>query len=172
VRHAHPYDEVAFDVFPVHDADPKTGLGMIGTLPLKTDLRSFCHDVRSACGAAFASFAGDAKKAVKKVAILTGSAGSTAACVTKNVADVLVTGELSYHHAIDAVERGIGVVAVGHAASERIFAPKFCEWLQTDMDLSKHPLELIPYTEFPEPWNVVVGSVRKKHLTKKKSKTR
>ena len=126
VRQAHPYEEIAYDVFPLHDADPKYGLGAVGTLPSKTTLRQFSNDVRQSIGADFVTFAGPSSKPVKRVAICTGSAGGSACLVTSAVADVIVTGELSYHLTCEAVQRGVAVIAVGHAVSERVFAPHFC----------------------------------------------
>lgn len=156
VRQAHPYEEVAFDVFPLHDADPKYGLGAVGNLAAKTSLRLLCSRVREACGAEFASFAGEPGKEVKRVAIVTGSAGSCSSMVTNAVADVLITGELSYHLTQDALQRGIGVIAVGHAASERIFAPHFCRQFEKESAIRDGGLELLAHLDFPEPWQVSV----------------
>lgn len=176
VRQAHPYEEVAFDVFPLHDADPKYGLGAVGVLPVKTNLRLLCNRVREACGAEFATFAGEAGMDVKRVAIVTGSAGSCSNLVTKAVADVLVTGELSYHLAQDAVQRGVGVIAVGHAASERIFAPHFCRQFAAEPAIKEAGLQLLPYTDFPEPWQALLSSPTEsqilKTMARKKTGTR
>lgn len=155
VRQAHPYEEVAFDVFPLHEADPLHGIGLVGTLPSKTPLRQFAQQVRQAVGEDYGQFAGDSKWPVKRVAIITGSAGGAAHLVTKDIADVLVTGELSYHTTLDLTARGIGVVAVGHAASERIFAPYFCKKFAEQKSVGESGLELMPYTDFPDPWKLI-----------------
>src|SRR5690606_33230860 len=75
VRQAHPYEEVAFDVFPLHEADPAQGLGLVGILPTKTPLRQFAQQVRGGVIEDFVQFAGEASWPVKRVAIITGSAG-------------------------------------------------------------------------------------------------
>ncbi len=158
VRQAHPYEEVAFDVFPLHEADPAHGLGLVGTLPSKTPLRQFAQQARQAVDEPHVNFAGEASWPVKRVAIITGSAGGVAHVVTKGIADVLVTGELNYHTTLDMVERGVGVVALGHAASERIFAPWFCRKFVELKAVGDSGLELISYTKFPEPWKLVKQS--------------
>ncbi|MGI8908895.1 MAG: Nif3-like dinuclear metal center hexameric protein [Candidatus Sumerlaeaceae bacterium] len=152
VRQAHPYEQVAYDIFPLHDADPKYGLGAVGILPSKTTLRQFANNVRNQIGAEFVTFAGDPGSTVKRVSVCTGSAGGCSALVTPAVADVLVTGELTYHLTLDALQRGISVVAVGHAASERVFAPYFCKQFGSELIIAESALQLIPYTDFPEPW--------------------
>lgn len=155
VRQAHPYEEVAFDVFPLHEADPEHGLGLVGTLPTKTPLRQFAQQARLAVAQDFAHYAGESKWPVKRVAIITGSAGHAAKAVTKNLADVIVTGELSYHVALEMTAAGVGVVTLGHAASERVFAPYFCEQFAGVQSVAEAGLELVPYTKFPEPWNLL-----------------
>jgi putative NIF3 family GTP cyclohydrolase 1 type 2 len=155
VRQAHPYEEVAFDVFPLHEADPAHGLGLVGLLPTKTPLRQFAQQARHVVGEDFAQFAGDAKWPVKRVAIITGSAGGVARIVTKKMADVIVTGELNYHTALDVTAAGVGVVALGHAASERVFAPYFCRVFAEVKSVADAEIELVPYTKFPEPWKLV-----------------
>ncbi len=166
VRQAHPYEEVAFDVFPLHEADPEYGLGLVGTLPTKTPLRQFAQQARQAVEQDFATFAGETKWPVKRVAIITGSAGHAAKVVTKKLADVIVTGELSYHITLEMTAAGIGVVALGHAASERVFAPYFCRQFTQQKAVADADIEFIPYTKFPEPWQLVKPTDDKR--TKKK----
>lgn len=155
VRQAHPYEEVAFDVFPLHDADPKYGLGAVGTLPAKTTLKALTAAAGRACGAEFATFVGDAAKPVKRLAIVTGSAGSSIGSVTPELADAVVTGELNYHTALEAVERGLGVVLVGHAASERIFARPLRDVLLNDPIVAETGLQMDTFEDFPEPFQLV-----------------
>lgn len=155
VRQAHPYEEVAFDVFPLHDADPKYGLGAVGTLPSKTTLRALAGAAGRACGAEFATFVGNPSQPVKRVAIITGSAGSAWRSVSPGLADVLVTGELSYHNALEAAERGLGVVLLGHAASERIFAVPLRQTLLEEPAVAEAGLRFEVYDRFPEPFQLV-----------------
>jgi len=155
VRQAHPYEEVAFDVFPLHEADPAYGLGLVGTLPTKTPLRQFAQQARQAVQEDFAHFAGETKWPVKRVAIITGSPGSAANIVTKKLADVIVTGELNYHAVLDITARGVGVVTLGHAASERVFAPYFCRVFAQETSMKSAEVDLVPFTKFPEPWKLV-----------------
>jgi dinuclear metal center YbgI/SA1388 family protein len=157
VRQAHPYDEVAFDVFPLHEAGPRFGLGLTGTIPSKQPLRQFARLVREAVGADYIQVAGESAWPVKKIAIVTGSAGSSVSLITKDKADVVVTGELSYHLVQDCLERGVGVICVGHAVSERCFAPYVARHLEADPLLNADGVEFIPYTKFPEPLKLVVA---------------
>lgn len=155
IKQAHPYEEVAYNVYPLYDAETNYGLGLVGTIPSKTTLRQFAQNVRAACDAPFAHFAGDSSMPVKKVAIVSGSAGSVATSIRKETADVIVTGELSYHITMECIANGVGVIALGHAVSERVFAPYFCEQFSKTIEETHTGLEFISYTDFPEPWQVV-----------------
>lgn len=155
VRQAHPYEEVAFDVFPLHEADPAHGLGLVGILPTKTPLRQFAQQVRQAVNEDFVQFAGDSSWPVKRVAIITGSAGSSAHLVHKGIADVLITGEMNYHTVLEMEAKGVGVICTGHAASERIFAPYFCRKFGESRLIVDGEVHLVPFTRYAEPWKLV-----------------
>lgn len=157
VRQAHPYEQVAFDVFPLHDADPKFGLGAVGSLVPKTTLRALANAAARAVGADFATFVGAPGHTVRRVAVITGSAGDSIKSISPSVADAVVTGELSYHFAQEAVERGIGVVCVGHAASERIVAKPLCDALGEDREIRAAGTTLIPFDNFPEPFRLAIA---------------
>jgi hypothetical protein len=113
IRQAHPYDEIASDVIPLHEAHPIHGLGLVGTIPSKMPLREFARRAREAVDENWIQFAGEGKWPVKRVAVITGSAGHSISSIDTNRADAVITGELSYHLVQDAVQRGVGVVAVG-----------------------------------------------------------
>lgn len=155
VRQAHPYEEVAFDVMPLHEADPAYGLGLVGILPSKTPLRQFAQQVRQSLDEPFVQFAGEAAQPVKRVAIITGSAGSAAYTVSPQQADVLITGEMNYHTVQDVTAKGMGVIVTGHAASERIFAPYFCQQFAGLKQIQDGGISLIPFDNYPEPWRLV-----------------
>lgn len=157
VRQAHPYEEVAFDVFPLHDADPRYGLGAVGTLPQRMSLKALATAAASACGTEFATYAGGGSRPVRRVAVVTGSAGSAVNLVTPDLADVIVTGELSYHHALEAQQRGIGVVLVGHAASERIFAAPLRDLLLEDPGVAASGVSIEVHEDFPEPFQLALA---------------
>jgi dinuclear metal center YbgI/SA1388 family protein len=57
---------------------------------------------------------------VKSVAFCCGSGGDL---IDKIDADVFITGDVKYHQALSAKERGLGVIDATHFASEKHFAP-------------------------------------------------
>lgn len=62
---------------------------------------------------------GDGGSAPRRVAIACGSGGSLLEAAIHGGGDVFVTGELTFHHCLQARERGMRVLLLGHFASER-----------------------------------------------------
>lgn len=73
---------------------------------------------------------GDASKEVRRACLWTGAAGEAPAeCLERGV-DLLICGEVNYHRALDASELGLGIIELGHDASEQVFCPILVELAQ------------------------------------------
>lgn len=115
---AHPYEEVAYDIVMLENADPLAGLGVQGTLERAQPLDSFAEHVRDALKLEHLRVTGPGKQMVRRVAAIGGSGGGQMEAIPHDV-DVLVTGDVGYHDALAAQERGLAVIDAGHAGSER-----------------------------------------------------
>jgi dinuclear metal center YbgI/SA1388 family protein len=85
------------------------GLGKVGTVnsvAMKEYINTF--KVNNA------RFIGDLKKMVNKVAITGGSGSSTINSSSNKNVDLLITGDISYHQAHDALAIGLNVLDIGH----------------------------------------------------------
>jgi dinuclear metal center YbgI/SA1388 family protein len=119
---AHPYEEPAYDIYPLHNQGKESGLGRIGTLPAATRLAEYAAQVASQLGASGTRFVGDPAATIKKVALCSGSGASVLRSAARAGADVLVTGDVKYHEARDAQELGIALIDAGHFHTEIIMA--------------------------------------------------
>lgn len=122
MRDAHPYEEVAYDLYPLELASPRHGLGRVGELPEPRG----AEDVVSAfgealCGAEPRAVYGDLGRAVRQVALCGGSGGSLVGEALGAGAELYLTGELGYHDGLAASEAGAVAVAFGHRETERPF---------------------------------------------------
>lgn len=161
VKQAHPYEELAYDVYPLHDAEPNQGLGIAGNLRAATAVGQVATMLKDVCSSETTCVAGDTKRKVRRVAIVSGSATGTLPAVIASGAELLVTGELGYHQAMDAVDQRMAVITLGHAASEKIFARR----LKTELDKCplaiRTGLEMLTFDEFPDPFrSVAAQSIR------------
>ena len=111
---AHPYEEVAYDIFPLKNVDNKIGLGRIGSLNKAIPLEKFVEHVKKSLGLNHVRVSGDLAKKVKKIAVLGGSGEKYIHSAFYKKADVYITGDMSFHIAQEAVEMGISVIDAGH----------------------------------------------------------
>lgn len=105
-----------------HDSVSGAGIGKIGTLPFAVpiSLESLGEYVKKAFKADSVKIAGTPNADVHKVAIVTGSGMDYVDAAIEQGADVLVTGDIKYHAAIEAVERGLYLIDAGHFDTEKM----------------------------------------------------
>ncbi len=96
--------------------DDATGLGRIGLSDLAS-LEEFAAFVKKSLKADYVAV-GNAGKKVRRVAVCGGSGGDLAALALRKGADTLVTGDVKYHHAQNAVFSGLNIIDAGHQATE------------------------------------------------------
>jgi dinuclear metal center YbgI/SA1388 family protein len=116
---AHPYEEMAFDVYSLANLDPRVGIGRIGTLPEPMEPAAFATKVAGVLRTDCVSVAGHAE-AISTVAVLGGAGGKYVGAAKSAGADAFVTGELGHHDALEAQALGIVAVDAGHFATERV----------------------------------------------------
>lgn len=75
---------------------------------------------------------GNGGLALKTFALCSGAGGSEVARAAEFGAQVLVTGEIKHHEALEAMQRGIAVLACGHRATEICAADLLCSHLQSE----------------------------------------
>lgn len=155
VRQAHPYEEMAYDVYPLANTNPAHGDGALGELPARTTVGRLAAQLHGLCGADATAVVGDTAAPVCTVAIFTGSGGSSLGQIPPETADVIITGELGYHQACEARDRGQAVICLGHAASEKIFASHLRAILAAHPAVRAAQLKLEVYEDFPDPMQVV-----------------
>jgi dinuclear metal center YbgI/SA1388 family protein len=111
---AHPYEEAAYDLYPLEQAGRVHGLGRVGRLPAAVTLREFAELAKRAFDVPAMRAVGDLERPIRKVAVLGGSGGHYVRHALFAGADVLVTGDIDYHTAHDADAAGIALLDVGH----------------------------------------------------------
>ncbi|MCQ6278129.1 Nif3-like dinuclear metal center hexameric protein [Bacillus sp. EB600] len=110
---AHPYEEPAFDLYPVENKGEVLGLGRIGTVNEMT-LAEFAEKVKTALEVDRVRVVGDLRSKIKKVAVLGGDGNKYYSQAKFKGADVYVTGDIYYHTAHDAMMQGLNMIDPGH----------------------------------------------------------
>ncbi|MGI5939313.1 MAG: Nif3-like dinuclear metal center hexameric protein [Thermoleophilia bacterium] len=110
---AHPYDEPAFDIYPVDDVLTHAGLGRVGELACSESVKTFAGRIAGWLGLPSVAWSGDGDRQVRRVAVVPGSGRSLIDKAAQR-ADVLVTGDVGYHDAQRAEEAGLTLIAAPH----------------------------------------------------------
>lgn len=110
---SHPYEEVAFDIYPLDNKGEALGLGRVGYVEEMT-LKEFASHVKESLGVKGVRVVGDLHTKVRKVAVLGGDGNKYFMSAKFKGADVYVTGDLYYHVAHDAMMEGLNIVDPGH----------------------------------------------------------
>ena len=125
---AHPYEEPAWDIYPLENTYPGAGLGAIGTLKEPTEEKHFLQQVKRTFQAGCIRHTPLLGKPVKKVAVCGGTCGFLLKDAIHQGADVFLTADLKYHEFFDA-EGKIVVADIGHYESEQVAKELFYDLL-------------------------------------------
>lgn len=99
----------------------KEGIGRYGKLPYAMSLAECAEYVKTAFSLPQAAVYGDLDRMVEKMAVLPGSGGDEISDALRAGADVYLTGDISHHDGIDAMEQGLSVIDAGHFGLEKLF---------------------------------------------------
>lgn len=116
---AHPYEEVAHDIYDIDGTPPGCGYGRTGELPHPMRPDELTDYVSRKLGFPARLVANpQPRREIEQVAVLGGSGGSFMKEVARSGADAYITGDLGYHDALLAESLDLVAIDAGHAATE------------------------------------------------------
>jgi dinuclear metal center YbgI/SA1388 family protein len=139
---AHPYEEVAYDLYDMASRAASYGLGRIGDLNESVTLDEFAEKVKDAFDVKTVRVVGEATKEVKRVAVLGGDGNKYMSAALHQGADVFVTGDVYYHVAHDAMMEGLAMIDPGHNV-EKIMKEGVCKKIQSFIKEKKYNTDVI-----------------------------
>jgi dinuclear metal center YbgI/SA1388 family protein len=148
---AHPYEEVAYDLYPLVRGRP-VGLGRIGDLPEPLALSDLVETIRTGLPAPHVRAAGDPEAELRRVAVGGGSGMSLAGAAKAAGADAIVTCDVRHHDALDALESGLAVVDAGHHATEVAAIAPWVERLRDAASGRRLTAEVVASVTDTAPW--------------------
>lgn len=114
----HPYEEVAYDLYPISNAHPQVGSGMIGNLRSDQDEIEFLKFIKDVLNAKVIRHTAVRGKMIRRVAVCGGSGSFLLGNAINAGADIFVTADFKYHEFFDA-EGKVIIADVGHFESEQ-----------------------------------------------------
>jgi len=118
IKKAHPYEEVAYDVYKLHNKGKEYGLGRVGKLKEPMTVKQLAEKVKERYELEGLKITGSLEKKVQKVAILGGSGEKYIFAAKNKGAEVFITGDMTFHLAQEAMEMGLVVIDAGHYIEE------------------------------------------------------
>jgi dinuclear metal center YbgI/SA1388 family protein len=118
LKRAHPYEEVAYDVYPLTNLHHRIGAGMIGNLPQAVDAEEFLLFVKKTLGLGCLRHTHLKNKKIQRIAVCGGSGSFLINDAISCNADIYMTGDIKYH---DFFIPGNNMILadIGHYESEQ-----------------------------------------------------
>lgn len=117
VKKYHPYEEPAYDIYPLKNRNANYGAGAVGYLEYEMSEKEFLKHTVSSLKTGRLKYCSGSGKKIKKVAVCGGSGSDLTDAALNSGADAFITADIKYHTYHDA--RGkILLVDAGHYETE------------------------------------------------------
>jgi dinuclear metal center YbgI/SA1388 family protein len=128
----HPYEEPAFDLYPLENVWNQAGSGVIGELSVEEEEIIFLQRLRDLFHLDCIQHSPLRNRPVRNIAVCGGSGAFLIPDAIKNGADVFITGEAKYNDFYD-VEKNLLLAVIGHYESEACTKEIFFEIITKKM---------------------------------------
>nr|WP_242824151.1 Nif3-like dinuclear metal center hexameric protein [[Clostridium] dakarense] len=144
---SHPYEEVAYDLYKLENKGSSVGLGRISRLNESTTLENLSNLIKEKLNMNHIRVVGNLDTLINKVAVVTGSGADMVKKAGRQGAEVLITGDVKYHDAQDALDMGMCIIDCGHFESEDIFKDVMKRFLDNieEINVIKSDIYLNPF---------------------------
>ncbi|MBI4569603.1 MAG: Nif3-like dinuclear metal center hexameric protein [Planctomycetes bacterium] len=129
MKRAHPYEEAAYDLYPLDNPGRVRGFGMVGDLPAPLPAEEMIYLIKTRLSAGAARVAGDTARTVKRMALFSGAGAGAIESAARAGADLFLTADLRYHDGQMAERLGIILVDPGHWETEQVILPDLVTFL-------------------------------------------
>lgn len=152
MRKAHPYEEVAYDVYQLANEGAAVSFGRIGQLPQALSFQELSELIKQRLSVP-ALRAVCPKGEYLTVAVCPGAGAGFVAEAARRGADCLVTGDVKHHDARLAQDLGLTVFDAGHYATELPVVETLCSYLRDCLQGKK--TVVASSTALTPPWQEV-----------------
>lgn len=131
---AHPYEEVAYDLYVLERAGRPAGLGVVGQLEQPATLEQILERCRRELPTGVLRYWSPEKGAgnlLTRIAVCGGSGGRLVKQAAQSGAQLYLSGDLGYHDLLTAAAHGLALIDAGHYATEAPVVEYLAEYLRT-----------------------------------------
>lgn len=148
IKKTHPYEEVAYDLFETELKSDSYSFGKVGELEKEVYWNEFLDLLKKSLKIDGFRHVGK-RDTIKRVAVFSGSFDSDLKALKECKADVLITGDIKYHMAMDAKQEGVCLIDCGHFATEILVLDELNRVLENkfkNIKILKSKVEEDPFT--------------------------
>jgi dinuclear metal center YbgI/SA1388 family protein len=113
----HPYEEVAYDIYPLENEGAFAGSGIIGDLPKKMPVASFLEFIKKQFKTNTLKYCRGKQASISKVAICSGAGSFLIHKALSSGADAYISADLKYHD-FQSMEQQLLLIDAGHFETE------------------------------------------------------
>ncbi len=147
---AHPYEEVAYDIYILENPHPLIGSGMFGTLEQPMKEKSFLKHVKNVFNCDMIRHTNFLNKNIQQVAISGGSGSFLIPQAMQAGADVFISADIKYHDFFNE-RKNMLIVDIGHYESEQftsellynVLSKKFTNFAVYQTTINTNPINYI-----------------------------
>jgi dinuclear metal center YbgI/SA1388 family protein len=143
LKAAHPYEEVAYDLYPLKNQGMALGIGRVGEWTESRPFEQVVAELKQIFRASCIKMTGKPPDQIKRVAVCGGSGGDLIPQARKKGADIYITGDIRYHQAVPWAEENMAILDLGHFATEVLFIPEWGRRLAADLKAVAWPVEIV-----------------------------
>ena len=148
INKAHPYEEPAYDVYPLLNKNVNYGYGVIGELTKSLSEEEFLNLVADKLNTKNIRYCKGSKKKISSVAVCGGSGADLISSALAQKADAYVTADIKYHSYQDA-ENKMLLIDAGHYETEILVLDTVKSKLETL--IKKEKIKIFKYTGSTNP---------------------
>ncbi len=147
MKAAHPYEEVAHDIFDLENRESNQAFGAarFGVLAGSTPIAEYAREIAAKLNAPSVRIV-QSKTQIQKVACVPGSGASFISAAVRAGCDCLVSGDFKHHDALQAKALGLSLIDVTHVATEHAAVPMMAEALRgLEIEIIQSSIETNPF---------------------------
>ncbi len=139
----HPYEEVAYDLYPLKNQGLTMGIGRVGEWPQPRPFEAVTAELKQIFRTSCIKMTGKPPSLVKRVAVCGGSGGELISQAREKGADIYITGDIRYHQAVPWAEETMAILDLGHFATEVLFIPEWGRRLEAGLKAASLSVEVV-----------------------------
>lgn len=147
---SHPYEEPAYDIYPLRNKNVNYGAGAIGELDNEMNVNEFLKHVEKSLLLSNFRFVNGNKRRIKKVAVCGGSGSELLNDAISKNADVFITADIKYHTFHDAKNK-ILLIDAGHYETEVVILKIVEEKIKKLIKEKKENIKVYKYSSSTNP---------------------